>query len=210
MSVIGISQQQIGQTEWLSRRCAGDGILPLKRILIILGVIALSVVLLFAISLLTLGVDVHWVGWKWFGAFDLIWVKWGFFANQEEGHYNSGMIDLDAPLVPGKSAAGVAVGSPARELLATVVAQSTTKVSSGEKHDLGTVKVWTKDGVIIQVGVYSGHRGVLEPGIQVGSTISDVEQSFGCSVEQDEQDNLVVPTSPGWCFETGEWKVHRL
>jgi hypothetical protein len=60
--------------------------------------------------------------------------------------------------------------------------------------------------MIIQIGVYSGYRGVLQPGIRVGATISEVEQSFGCSVEQDEEDNLVVPTSPGWCFETEEWK----
>jgi hypothetical protein len=72
---------------------------------------------------------------------------------------------------------------------------------------LGLVKVWAKDGVIIQVGVYSVYRGMLHPGIRVGSTISEVEESFGCSVEEDEEDNLVVPTSPGWYFETEGWKA---
>ena len=33
-------------------------------------------------------------------------------------HYNSGMIDLDAPILPGKSAAGVSVGGAVSELLA--------------------------------------------------------------------------------------------
>jgi hypothetical protein len=92
------------------------------------------------------------------------------------------------------------------ELLATVHSQSTTRLSIGEKHDLGSVNVWAKDGVIIQVGVYSGYRGVLQPRIRIGSTISDVEDSFGCSVQEDEEDNLVVPNSPGWCFETEAWK----
>jgi hypothetical protein len=116
------------------------------------------------------------------------------------------MINLDAPIVPGKSAAGVLVGRAISELLATDDAQSITKPSSVEKHDFGTVKAWAKDGEIIQVGVYSGYRGVLPTGIRVGSTISDVEESFGCSVQEDEEDNLVVPNSPGWCFETEEWK----
>jgi hypothetical protein len=119
------------------------------------------------------------------------------------------MIDLDAPIIPGKSAAGVFVGSAVSELLSTVGAHSTTKLSDVERHDLGLVKVWTKDGVIIQVGVYSGYLGMLYPGIRVGSTISEVEESFGCSVEEDEEDNLVVPTSPGWCFETEGWKAPR-
>jgi hypothetical protein len=116
------------------------------------------------------------------------------------------MIDLDASIVPGKSAAGVLVGSIVSELPATVPSQSTTKMPSGEKHDFGAVKVWAKNGVIIQVGVYSGYRGSLQPGIRVGSTISDVEDSFGCSVKEDEEDKLVVPNSPGWCFETEEWR----
>ena len=85
------------------------------------------------------------------------------------------MIDLDAPIVPGKSAAGVFIGSVVNELFARVD-HSTTKLSSGERHDLGTVKVWAEDGVITQIGVYSGYRGVLQPGIRVGSTISDVEE----------------------------------
>ena len=118
----------------------------------------------------------------------------------------SGMIDVDAPIVPGKSAAGVLIGSAVRELLATVDAQSTTKLPEVEEYDFGTVKVWTRDGVIDQVGVYSGYRGVLQPGIRLGSTIADVEESFGCSVQEDEEDNLVVPNSPGWCFETEGWK----
>lgn len=116
------------------------------------------------------------------------------------------MIDLDAPIVPGKSAAGVVVGSVVSELLATEHAPSTTKLSSGEKHDFGTVKVWAKDGMIVQVGLCSGYRGVLQASIGVGSTISDVEKAFGRSVQEDEEDNLVVPNSPGWCFETEEWR----
>lgn len=104
------------------------------------------------------------------------------FRQSPEGRYNSGMIDLDAPIIPGKSAAGIFVGSAVSELLSTVGSHSTTKLSDEERHDLGLVKVWTKDGMIIQVGVYFGYRGMLYSGIRVGSTISEVEESFGCSV----------------------------
>ncbi len=127
-----------------------------------------------------------------------------------EGQYNSGMIDLDAPIVPGRSAAGVFVGTAVSELLSTVGAHTITKLSSVERHDLGVVKVWPKDGVITQVGVYSGYRGMVQPGIRVGSTISEVEESFRCSVQEDESDNLIVPTSPGWYFETEEWKSPQI
>lgn len=120
------------------------------------------------------------------------------------------MIDLDAPIVPGRSAAGVIVGTAVSELLSTVGAHTIAKLSGADRHDLGMVMVWAEDGVITQVGVYSGYRGMLQPGIRVGSTISEVEESFGCSVQEDEEDNLVVRTSPGWCFETEEWKSPKI
>jgi hypothetical protein len=115
------------------------------------------------------------------------------------------MIDNDAPIVPGKSAAGIFVGGLVSELLATDPTRSTTKLSDSEAHDLGAIKVWANDGIITQIGVYSGYRGVLEPGVRIGSTIADVEEHFRCSVEEDEEDNLVVPNSPGWSFEAEQW-----
>jgi len=118
------------------------------------------------------------------------------------------MIDLDAPILPGKAAAGISIGTPVNDLLGR--SQSTTKLD-GLKYDLGAVKVWSENGVITQVGVSSGYRGALEGGIRIGSTIAEVEDCFGCSVEEDDCDNLVVPGSPGWCFDTEEWSgVHTV
>ena len=115
------------------------------------------------------------------------------------------MIDIRAPIVPGKLAAGISIGGLVKELRTTVTTQSTTKLSSGERYDLDVIKLWVKNGVITQICVRSGYRGVLENRISIGSTIGDVEERFGCSVEEDEEDNLIAPNSPGWCFETEEW-----
>jgi hypothetical protein len=44
-------------------------------------------------------------------------------------NYNSGMmLDLDAPIIPGKSAGGVTLGSFVDSLLTTVRPESTTKL----------------------------------------------------------------------------------
>ena len=42
------------------------------------------------------------------------------------------------------------------------------------------------------------------------ATIEEIEAHFGRSVEEDEDDNLVVPGSPGWCFETEQWIEGRI
>lgn len=117
------------------------------------------------------------------------------------------MVDLNAPIVPGQSAAGVSIGDSVTELLATIRPRSTRKLWSGESHDLGEIRVWAKKGVVTQIGVYAGYRGILQPSIHIGSSIAEVEDSFGCSVQEDEDDNLVVPSSPGWCFVTEEWRA---
>jgi hypothetical protein len=117
------------------------------------------------------------------------------------------MIDVEAPIVPGKSAAGISIGGLVSELVATAPTPPRKNLSGAETHDLGSVRVWADHGVITQICVYSGYRGVLEPGVRIGSTLADVEESFGCSVEEDEADNLVVPNSPGWCFETEPWTM---
>jgi hypothetical protein len=117
------------------------------------------------------------------------------------------VIDLNAPIVPAKSAAGVSIGDSVTQLLAAIRPRSTRKLYFGESYDLGEIRVWAKDGVVTQIGVYSGYRGNLPPNIHIGSSIADVEKSFGCTVEEDEDDNLVVPNSLGWCFETEEWRA---
>ena len=96
-----------------------------------------------------------------------------------------GMIDNDAPIVPGKSAARISIGGLVSESLSAAPTRSKTKLSDGEAHDLGAIKVWVNEGIITQIGVYSGYRGVLEPGIRIGSTIADVEDCFGCSAEEE-------------------------
>ena len=121
------------------------------------------------------------------------------------------MIDLDAFIVPGKEAAGISLGVGVSELLANVSPQLITTLSDGLKYDLGTVKVWVQSGIVTQIGVYSGYRGILPPAIHIGSTIAEVETCFGCSVTEDEGDNLIVPCSPGWCFDTESWgSSHRI
>ena len=92
------------------------------------------------------------------------------------------------------------------ELLLNIPPLEKTRLSLGEKYDLGSIKVWVENGIVTQVAVYSEYRGMLESAIHIGSTIAEVEAFFGYSVEEDEDDNLIVPGSSGWCFETEHWR----
>ena len=108
------------------------------------------------------------------------------------------------------SAAGVFIGSDVRMLLAQVKPISTTKLSDCLRHDFGSVSVWSKGNMIDQIGVFDGYQGALHGRIRVGSTIADMEEVFGAQVEEDEEDKLIVPGSPGWCFETESWSENQI
>jgi hypothetical protein len=115
-------------------------------------------------------------------------------------------LSLDAPIYPGNSAAGVAIGQGVDSL-----PEPLQRVQLGDvvRLDYTCVSVWLKDGRVNQVGVRQGYIGTLRHCIGIGSSIGDVDRLIG-PVHEDLEDNLVVLGSPGWCFETSRWRGERL
>ncbi|MGH7381027.1 MAG: hypothetical protein ACREKR_02185 [Candidatus Methylomirabilales bacterium] len=111
-------------------------------------------------------------------------------------------IDLTALIEPCKGAAGIRLGEPAENLPRPL---ATTRLTDVERLDFGSVSVWIKAGAVCQIGVREGYRGTLAGVVRIGSTIAEVEQYLG-SVTEDTEGNLVAAGTPGWCFETEEWR----
>ncbi|MCL4267589.1 MAG: hypothetical protein KJ069_30735 [Anaerolineae bacterium] len=118
----------------------------------------------------------------------------------------SNVFNLDAPIVPGKSAAGVFIGDSIENILLQVKPFTITDWSQGKRYQFGSVNLWVNnEGKIKQIGLYSGYTGKIAKLIGIGSKITDVIASLGVVVE-DEEDNLIVQGLPGWCFESSEWR----
>jgi hypothetical protein len=117
-------------------------------------------------------------------------------------------MNIEAPIVPGESAAGIQLGSPIEEVLN----EYNNSFSSGEVVNLSPsfplniryrsamVDVWSIEGRVEQIMVHDGYRGKLMGNIGLGSTIADIERYAG-AWEEDEEDNLVIRDLPGLCFE---------
>jgi hypothetical protein len=114
-------------------------------------------------------------------------------------------LDLDAPIVPGLSAAGIRVGTLLEQVLATAAPDEVVDLDGCIRYTFGPVSIWAKGGRVDQIGVFAGYRGRLEGSVAIGSTIADVEGVFAAAVIEDDEDNLVVAGVPGWCFETETW-----
>jgi hypothetical protein len=120
------------------------------------------------------------------------------------------MFDLSAPIIPGHSAAGVAMGVSAAPYIGGATKPTTTTLlSPGHvRYGFGSVALWVRDGRVAQIGVSQGYSGLLQGGIGIGSMIADIHALLG-SVGEDDDDNLVVVGIVGWCFETEEWLSGR-
>jgi hypothetical protein len=116
------------------------------------------------------------------------------------------MIDLDAEIIPGVSAAGLLLGSPVEPLLDASKSPARQGRSEERTHlNFGAVKLWCEGGKIQQISVSDGYRGTLPNGVRLGMSIADVENCCSSIVEEDEEDNLIVRGSYGWCFDTEPW-----
>lgn len=126
------------------------------------------------------------------------------------------MLDLDAPIVPGQSAAGYRIGMPIDEMPQEEQAlfqprpvldnrgQPTGQTCYASDH----VYLWVDAaGSIYSIGAGNGYRGKLFGSIGLGMTIDDIERLVG-PVALDEWDWLSIFGVWGFDFEI-DWHPTR-
>ena len=116
------------------------------------------------------------------------------------------MLDLNAAIVPGRSAAGIALGARASDLGFRTDPSRLDLGQGVSVCDLGPVRVWIREGMVDQIGVRAPYAGAIETGgIRIGSTLREVAEALG-RVFEDDEDNLIVADCAGLSFETGQWR----
>lgn len=116
------------------------------------------------------------------------------------------LFDLDAPIMAGKSAAGVNLGDKFSTILEWAKPTAITSLEQGWRYHFASVHLWVNaENKITQIGLYSGYRGKIDDAIGIGSTLGELTSKIGAVVE-DEEDNLIALGLPGCCFETDQWQ----
>jgi hypothetical protein len=104
------------------------------------------------------------------------------------------MLDLDAPISPGKCAAGLRVGTRVSDLPAEVLAQFTIerRVNACLPNAVLTlyhsdaVTLYVENRIIDTIQVHGGYRGTLGEGIGLGSTVAEIEERLGIVEEHED------------------------
>ncbi len=131
----------------------------------------------------------------------------------DEGSRASFSIDLDAPIVPGAAAAGIRLGSHTAPMLRAVPPEFTeprenNAVAVHHWHS-GAVRVFDRAGIVDQVLVAAGYRGLLMDCLSVGSTLEEIERA-GYRWFEDDEDNLCLRGVDGLTFDVRPEDADRL
>src|SRR5688500_16986674 len=112
------------------------------------------------------------------------------------------MIDSTAPIIPGKSAAGLTLGLDINEVLdAAPFRFNVESLPDGPViYRSEMVDLWVKENKIVQIMVHGPYQGKLRNQIGLGSFLEDVKNRIG-PVELDDEDNLVIQELKGLSLE---------
>jgi hypothetical protein len=127
------------------------------------------------------------------------------------------MIALDAPIIPGVSAAGFHIGQFIErdwQGIGTAFVPEPSHGAFGHLSDSvryrsDSVDLWVTNSVIQQIGVHGAYRGKLFDQISLGMTIDDIERLIGACMEEDE-DKLAIAGVEGLCFDVAWRPYHRV
>jgi len=119
------------------------------------------------------------------------------------------MLDLNATIVPGVSAAGFHVGQliesngpEASMFVGEPIFKPHVPSSDGVhyRYRSESVDLWVTNSLINHIGVHGACHGKLLDHITLGMTIDDIERLIGPCMEDDE-DSLAITGIGGLCFD---------
>jgi hypothetical protein len=116
-------------------------------------------------------------------------------------------MNIDAPIVPGKAAAGIVLGSLVADFISAERPDSVRQLYSCDVFEYPNFKIWAdpQTGAIVQVAVSGGYTGSTANGLRLGMTLREVAEKIGRPYEDDE-DCLLIEGMPGLELETSAWK----
>ena len=121
------------------------------------------------------------------------------------------MIDLEAPIIPGVSAAGFHIGqfidrtgSAGAPFIREPIHNAFDRSSDRVRYRSDSVDLWVSSSVIQQIGVHGVYRGKLFGQITLGMTIEDIERRIGPCMEAGE-DHLAIAGVEGLRFDV-DWR----
>lgn len=115
-------------------------------------------------------------------------------------------IDNNAPIIPGKSAGGISIGSSILQIINSNTHFEKDIIADTTLYNFENICLWVVLNEVTQISVFNEYKGLIANQIGIHSTINQVQNHMG-KISEDEDYNFITPSTPGWCFETDDWNT---
>jgi hypothetical protein len=111
-------------------------------------------------------------------------------------------IDLEAPIIPGRTAGNILLGTD----VMSVIEDSDIQFEKDDKIEViiyrsPNITLYTnREGTIHQIMVHGNYLGKINEKVGLGTTYEDLQHYLG-PVEEDDNDSMIVKKFPGFFFE---------
>lgn len=128
--------------------------------------------------------------------------------------YAPRMLDVAAPIEPGRGLGGLAIGAAVDAILGQHRPLRVIEIPGDDEdpdgvtiHSFGSIRTWSVKGRIVQIGAFEGYAGTTPEGIGIGSTIAELAATCGEARPSGADGFIVLPSRPGVGIETTEWST---
>lgn len=109
------------------------------------------------------------------------------------------MFSLDAPIIPGKRAAGIAINADFHLVTRDLQIDFSVDDSNPIRYHSPNVDIWLHNNRINQIMVHGEYKGKFMERITIGTPLDTLKEIGNLAL--DREDNLVIVEYPGICFE---------
>jgi len=115
------------------------------------------------------------------------------------------VIDLTASILPGKSLAGITLGTAANTLIPQLEILAEYTEEPGLVHyEIDSVDIWVKDGVVVKLAALDNYTGKIDNQVGIGSTVQKTFKVLG-PLAENKKGEIRATQVQGLGFGTDGW-----
>lgn len=113
--------------------------------------------------------------------------------------------DLTAPIIPGESLGGIALGADAKTIIPNIEILQKEIIQKGLiRYETDSIDIWVKDSEVVKLAALDNYTGTIDGKVGIGASIKKTVSVIG-PLEENFDEDLIAPKVKGVCFKSDGW-----